>query len=29
VRGFDVVRAEAPEVRSSDHNPILATLVVR
>lgn len=29
VRGLDVVRAEAPEVKSSDHNPILVTLVAR
>lgn len=27
VRGFTTVRASAPEVRSSDHNPILVTLV--
>jgi endonuclease/exonuclease/phosphatase (EEP) superfamily protein YafD len=26
VRGLEVVRAEAPEVESSDHNPVLATL---
>ena len=25
-RGFDIVRAEAPEVATSDHNPILVTL---
>lgn len=28
VRDLDVVRAEAPEVRSSDHNPLVATLRV-
>ena len=27
VRGFTVVQASAPEVKSSDHNPILVTLV--
>lgn len=26
VRGFEVMRAEVPEVQSSDHNPLLATL---
>jgi endonuclease/exonuclease/phosphatase (EEP) superfamily protein YafD len=26
VRGLEVVHAEAPEVKSSDHNPVLATL---
>lgn len=26
VRGFEVVHAEAPQVTSSDHNPLLATL---
>jgi endonuclease/exonuclease/phosphatase (EEP) superfamily protein YafD len=26
VRGLEVVNAEAPEVRSSDHNPVLTTL---
>ncbi len=26
VRGLEVVHAEAPEVGSSDHNPVLATL---
>jgi endonuclease/exonuclease/phosphatase (EEP) superfamily protein YafD len=26
VRGFEVVSVQAPEVRSSDHNPVLATL---
>lgn len=26
VRGFDVLHAEAPEVESSDHNPLVATL---
>jgi endonuclease/exonuclease/phosphatase (EEP) superfamily protein YafD len=29
VRGLDVVRAEAPAVASSDHNPLLTTLRVR
>ncbi len=29
VRGFDVIRAEAPEVKTSDHNPILVILVAR
>jgi len=29
VRGLSVVRAQAPEVKSSDHNPILVTLVAR
>jgi endonuclease/exonuclease/phosphatase (EEP) superfamily protein YafD len=29
VRGFTVVRASAPEVKSSDHNPVLVTLVAR
>jgi len=29
VRGFTVVSASAPEVTSSDHNPILVTLVAR
>jgi endonuclease/exonuclease/phosphatase (EEP) superfamily protein YafD len=28
VRGLEVVHAEAPEVESSDHNPLLATLRV-
>jgi endonuclease/exonuclease/phosphatase (EEP) superfamily protein YafD len=28
VRGLEVVHAEAPEVESSDHNPVLATLRV-
>jgi hypothetical protein len=28
VRGLEVVYAEAPEVESSDHNPVLATLRV-
>jgi endonuclease/exonuclease/phosphatase (EEP) superfamily protein YafD len=28
VRGLEVVSAEAPEVDSSDHNPVLATLRV-
>jgi len=26
VRGLEVVHAEAPEVKSSDHNPVLTTL---
>jgi endonuclease/exonuclease/phosphatase (EEP) superfamily protein YafD len=26
VRGLEVISAEAPEVDSSDHNPVLATL---
>ncbi len=29
VRGLDVVYAEAPEVGSSDHNPVLATMRIR
>lgn len=29
VRGLEVVHAEAPEVDSSDHNPVLATLRLR
>ncbi len=29
VRGFSVLRAHAPEVTSSDHNPILVTLTLR
>lgn len=29
VRGFAVARAEAPDVKSSDHNPILVELVLR
>ena len=29
VRGFTVLKAHAPEVKSSDHNPILVTLSLR
>ena len=29
VRGFDVLEARAPEVKSSDHNPIMVTLRLR
>ena len=28
VRGLEVVHAQAPQVESSDHNPVLATLRV-
>lgn len=29
VRGFEVIKADAPEVTSSDHNPLMARLLLR
>ena len=29
IRGFSAVNARSPEVKSSDHNPLLVTLIAR